>query len=126
VKFLQYVVVPPSDVTDTIPSVAPGITSPTTAVPELETTTAGVPPMINEVGLLKLVPLIVTNVPTGPHSCEIEVIVGWAKITVNPEKNKHTIIAHALKMKVNCLFMTSFIYSVYSFYTVIFPVFEFR
>jgi len=86
VKFLQHVAVTPADVTDTLPEEAPGITNPTTVEPELETTIAGTPPIVNKVGLLKLVPLMVTKVPTGPHSGEIEEIAGWAKITVNPEK----------------------------------------
>jgi len=45
-------------------------------VPELETTIAAVPPMVKAVGLLKLVPVMVTRVPTEPLAGVKEVIVG--------------------------------------------------
>jgi len=45
-------------------------------VPELEITIAAVPPMVKAVGLLKLVPVIVTSVPTGPLAGVKEVMVG--------------------------------------------------
>ena len=48
------------------PVVAPGITMPTNVVPLLDTTIAGIPPIVNDDGLLKFVPVMLTRVPTGP------------------------------------------------------------
>ena len=64
------------------PEAAPGITMPTNVVPSLETTMPEIPPIVNDDGLLRFVPVIVTNVPTGPVSGVKEVMVG-AGITIN-------------------------------------------
>jgi hypothetical protein len=55
----------------------------TRVVPLLLIGIAGTPPIIIAVGLLKLVPVIVTRVPTGPVAAEKDIIVG-ASIKVNP------------------------------------------
>jgi len=68
--------VPPAVVIETAPVVAPGITIATKVFPSLETGMAETPPIVNEVGLPKLFPEIVTNVPTAPLVGVIEFIVG--------------------------------------------------
>jgi len=70
------VAVPPKLVTDTAPVVAPGITIATKVVPLLETVMAATPPMLGAVGLLRLVPVMVTKVPMGPDVGLKEVMVG--------------------------------------------------
>jgi hypothetical protein len=49
---------------------------PTSVVPELEIAIAAVPPMVKAAGALKLVPMMVTSVPTGPLAGVKEVMVG--------------------------------------------------
>jgi hypothetical protein len=79
-------------VTLTAPVVAPGITIATKLVPVLLIAIAATPPIVIAVGLLKLVPVIVTKVPTEPLAGANEVIVGCAKTGVNPvNKNRNTI-----------------------------------
>lgn len=73
--------VPPAVVTDTAPVVAPGITMPTRLVPLFDTAIALTPPTLNAEGLLKFVPVIVTNVPTGPDEGVNELIVGACAFT---------------------------------------------
>ena len=68
--------IPPDVVTRTAPLVAPGITIATRVFPEKLTGIAVTPPMLIAVGLLKFVPVIVTNVPTGPLFGANERIVG--------------------------------------------------
>ena len=76
VKFPEEFTVPPPVVTLIPPVTAPGITMPTRLVPLLEITMAAVPPMVNAVGLVKFVPVIVTNEPTGPLEGLNDIIVG--------------------------------------------------
>lgn len=78
VNLFVLVAVPPPAVIDTTPVAAPGITKPTSCVPVFETTMAATPPILNAVGLPKLVPVMVTRVPTGPCAGLNEVIVGPA------------------------------------------------
>ena len=73
----------PAVVKDIVPVAAPGMTIPTRLVPVLEMTMAAVPPMVKAVGVPRLVPVMVTNVPTGPLAGLKEVITG-AGIKVNP------------------------------------------
>jgi hypothetical protein len=68
----------PEVVIEITPVVAPGITNPTKLVPVFETTTAVTPPMLNAVGLPRLVPVTVTRVPTGPCAGLKVVIAGAA------------------------------------------------
>ena len=68
--------VPPTVVIDTPPDVAPGITIATNCVPVLETTIAVTPPMEKAVGLVRLLPVMVTNVPTAPLDGVKEDITG--------------------------------------------------
>jgi len=75
-KLLLPDTLPPAVVTDTLPVVAPGMTMPTSVVPLSDTTMADTPPMVNAVGVLRLVPVIVTSVPTGPLAGLKEVMVG--------------------------------------------------
>jgi hypothetical protein len=79
VKLVELVAVPPAVMIEITPVTDPGITMPTSVVPELETTIAVVPPMVKAVGLLKLVPVMVTSVPTGPLVGVKEVMVGEDK-----------------------------------------------
>ena len=51
---------------DILPNTVPGITIATIVTPLLLITNAGTPPILTEVGLLKLVPVIFINEPTGP------------------------------------------------------------
>ena len=67
---------PPAVVKDIVPVTAPGITIPTRLVPVLEMTMAALPPIVKAVGVPRLVPVMVTNVPTGPLVGLKEVIVG--------------------------------------------------
>ena len=76
VKFPVPVAVPPEVVIDNEPVAAPGITKPTSWVPVLEITRAVVPPIVKAVGLSRLVPVMVTRVPTGPLAGVKEVMVG--------------------------------------------------
>ncbi len=71
---------PPAVVIEITPVTAPGMTMPTSVIPELEITMAVVPPIVKAVGLLKLVPVIVTSVPTGPLAGVKEVMVGADEI----------------------------------------------
>jgi uncharacterized membrane protein HdeD (DUF308 family) len=57
---------PPAVVTDTAPLAAPGMTMPTRLVPLSDITMAVTPPIVKAVGLLRLVPVMVTTVPTAP------------------------------------------------------------
>ena len=77
VKLPPAVVVPPDVVTDTPPVVAPGMTIATRLVPVFDMMMAETPP-IETVGVpaLRLVPEIVTSVPTGPVAGLKEVTVG--------------------------------------------------
>ena len=59
-----------------------GITMPVNVVPSFETGMAATPPMVNEVGEFKFVPLMETNVPTGPLDGVNEAIVGCS-LTMN-------------------------------------------
>jgi hypothetical protein len=68
--------VPPAVVIDTAPVTASGITMPTKVVPSLDTAIASTPPIGKAVGLLRLVPVMVTKVPTGPKAGVKEVMVG--------------------------------------------------
>jgi hypothetical protein len=83
VKVAAEVTDPPAVVKDIVPVAAPGITNPTRLVPVLEMTMAAVPPMVKAVGVPRLVPVMVTNEPTGPLAGLKEVITG-AGIKVNP------------------------------------------
>ncbi len=69
-------------VKDIVPVTAPGMTIPTRVVPVLEMTMAAVPPMVKAVGVPRLAPVMVTNVPTGPLAGLKEVMTGGGK--VNP------------------------------------------
>jgi hypothetical protein len=68
--------VPPDVITDTLPVTAPGMTMPTRESLLPETSIADTPPMVKAVGLLRLVPVMVTNVPTGPLAGLKDVMVG--------------------------------------------------
>jgi hypothetical protein len=97
VKLLPAVAVPPAVVIEIVPVVAPGITIPTKVVPELETLIALTPPMLKAVGLVRLVPIIVTKVPTEPEDGENEVMVGgWAftKFTFKAVKTNNSSIGN--------------------------------
>ena len=83
-KLPEPLAVPPAVVTLTPPLVAPGITMATNVLPLLLIGMAETPAIVIPVGLLKLVPVIVTSVPTGPVVAEKEIIVGGAEIKVNP------------------------------------------
>ena len=87
-KLLPLLAVPPAVVTDTIPVIAPGITMPTSVVPLFETAIAEVPPIVNAVGVLKLVPVIVTRVPTGPDEGVNELMVGGCALTLKAKKHR--------------------------------------
>ena len=65
--------------------VAPGITKPTNVVPLLDTTMAGIPPIVNDDRLLKFVPVIVTRVPTGPVAGVKAVMAGSGLTIKAPE-----------------------------------------
>jgi hypothetical protein len=75
-KLSELLAVPPATVTEIVPVVAPGITMPSSVVPSFEMTIADTPPMLNAVGLLRFVPLMVTNVPTEPDEGLKDVMVG--------------------------------------------------
>jgi len=79
--------VPPRLVTETAPVVAPGITIATKVVPSLETEMAATPPMLVAVGwvvgLLRLVPVMVTKVPMGPDVGLKAVMVGAGGCVTN-------------------------------------------
>jgi hypothetical protein len=86
VKLVLLYAVPSEVVTDICPVVAPAITVPTNCVPELETTLAVTPPIVKAVGLLRLVPVIVTLVPIPPEEGVKEVIVGGPVTTKDDEE----------------------------------------
>ena len=71
---------PPAVVRLIFPVVAPGITKPTRLVPVLEITRAEVPPMLNTLGLERLVPVMVTKLPIGPEEgVKPEMVGAWAR-----------------------------------------------
>ena len=70
---------PPAVVTDTIPVTAPGMTMPSSVDPSLETEIAETPPMVKPVGVPRLVPVMVTRVPTGPDDGVNDAMVGAGK-----------------------------------------------
>lgn len=76
VKLEALVTLQPIVVTLTLPVVAPGITIATNCDPVLETGIAAIPPIVIVVGLLRLVPVIVISVPTGPLEGLKEFIIG--------------------------------------------------
>jgi hypothetical protein len=65
---------------------APGITIATNVVPEKLIGIAATPPMLIAVGLFRLVPVIVTNVPTGPLLGAKEMMVGVGGMKINPDR----------------------------------------
>ena len=64
-----------------------GITIATNWVPEFETVIADEPPIVTDMGLLRLVPLMVTSEPTDPVPGENEAIVGTCENSVPIVKN---------------------------------------
>ena len=76
VKVAAEVTDPLAVVNDIVPVADPGMTIPTKLVPVLEMTMAAVPPMVKAVGVSRLVPVMVTNVPTEPLAGVKEVIAG--------------------------------------------------
>jgi hypothetical protein len=80
-KLPEPLAVPPAVVTLTPPLVAPGITIATNVLPLLLIGMAEKPAIVIPVGLLKLVPVIVTSVPTAPELGEKLVMVGCEKTT---------------------------------------------
>jgi hypothetical protein len=76
---------PPEVDTLTEPEVAPGITIATNVLPEKLIGIAVTPPMLIAVGLFRFVPVIVTNVPTGPLLGAKEMLLGLGGMKVNPE-----------------------------------------
>lgn len=79
VKEPAAVALPVPVVTTIAPLVAPGITIPTTLVLVPDMRMAATPPIVNAVGLVKLLPFMITKVPTAPLAGEKELIVGaWA------------------------------------------------
>jgi len=84
VNFVRLATVPAGVVTEILPVVAPAGTVAVIFVAELTVNVADVPPNLTAVAPVKFVPLIVTDVPTGPLFGENEVIVGAAPLfTVN-------------------------------------------
>ena len=77
-KFLELVAVPPGVVTRILPSVAPDGTVAVILVEEFTVNEAVTLLNVTLLTLTKLVPLIVTEVPTGPELGEKELIVGAA------------------------------------------------
>jgi hypothetical protein len=75
--------VPIGVVTVILPVTAPAGTTAVILVDELTTKVAETPPNLTEVVPVKFVPLIVTEVPTGPDIGENDEIVGLAVVTVN-------------------------------------------
>jgi hypothetical protein len=84
VKFVALVAVPPGVVTVIFPLVAPLGTVVMILVPDpfTEKELAATPPNVTAVAPVKPVPLIVTEVPTGPLDGENEEIVGAAAVVV--------------------------------------------
>jgi hypothetical protein len=76
VKFPAPDTLPPTVVIETGPVVALGMTIPTRLVPSSDTTIADTPPIVNAVGLLRLVPVMVITVPTAPLTGEKLLILG--------------------------------------------------
>jgi hypothetical protein len=79
--------------------VAPGITMATNVLPLLLIGMAETPPIEIPVGLLRLVPVIVTSVPTAPELGEKLVMEGCEKTVV--VNNKKT---HKVEFLIPCLF----------------------
>ena len=75
--------VPLGVVTVILPVTAPAGTTAVILVDEFTTKVAETPPNLTEVVPVKFVPLIVTEVPTGPDIGENDEIVGFAVVTVN-------------------------------------------
>jgi hypothetical protein len=80
--------VPPAVVSNTVPVVAPGITMATTLFAELEINMAATPPMLIAVVLLKLVPVMVTNLPTAPVVGAKEAMLGCCALAVTAHRQK--------------------------------------
>jgi hypothetical protein len=76
VKLPEPVAEPEAVVMDTAPVPAPGMTNATKVVPVFDTEIAFTPPILRAVGLLKLVPVIVTSVPTAPLDGVKDVMTG--------------------------------------------------
>ena len=77
------------------PFTVPGITIATTVSPLFDTLMAATPPMITDVVLLMLVPIIVTTVPTAPEVGKKELIIGCCAKPLNDSrvsKNKNIIL----------------------------------
>jgi hypothetical protein len=81
VKLLPLVTLPPAVVIPIVPVVAPGITIATKLVPVFEMAMALTPPIVKAEGVLKLVPVIVTKVPTVPLEGVNELMVGACEKT---------------------------------------------
>ncbi len=80
----ELVAVPPDVVTAIVPVTAPVGTVAVTLVDETTlNVVAVVPSNLTAVAPVKFVPVIVTDVPTGPEVGENDVIVGAAAVTVN-------------------------------------------
>ena len=80
-KFALLVAVPPGVVTLTRPVVAPEGTVAVILIDEFTAKLAATPLNVTNVAPLRLVPLITTEVPTGPEVGENELIVGCALLT---------------------------------------------
>jgi len=64
----------------------------------LETTTAVTPPMLNEAGLPRFVPVMVTSVPTGPVVGLNEVIAGAAASNACPDHNRKIAVSKSFDL----------------------------
>ena len=119
VKLLLPLAVPPVVETDTMPVTASGITMPTRVLPVLLTTMAFTPPIENVVGLLRLVPVMVTNVPTLPLVGVKDVMVGdWAVkavVTTNAKREKSIAIKLLRNFIVFIRFCLGFLFERYDF-----------
>jgi hypothetical protein len=87
VKFELLVAFPLLFVTYILPDVEPGITKATIPVEVEDTLIAATPPIFKVSILLKLVPIIFTNVPIEPELGVKEVIVGLCAINKLIVKN---------------------------------------
>ena len=94
VKFRDAFAVPAAVMIDTPPVTAPGITITTRVFPSLLMGRAATPPIKIEDGLSRLVPVMVTNVPTAPISGVNDVIEGWEKVL--PPTNSASASIHFL------------------------------
>ena len=116
---LLLLAVPLAVLTDTKPVAAPGITMPTNLVPVLLTTIAFLPPIVKVIGVLRLVPVIVTNVPTLPVVGVKEVMVGdWAVkavVTTNAMSVKSIAIKLLRNFIVFIRFCLGFLFERYDF-----------